>query len=176
MTVTRSSSASPDRPGAAASGRRPQPARRIRWGRIPGRLVLALCFALGALALGAVVIPFSVTTEDGAQLHCGPAVFESLMPADPAFDDTSENVRCAEPAKTRLLVSGGVLVAVVLVAAITERRTRRGSLRRDTQWLSSSSSRSPRRGPGRRAPDRARSRPEVGEGSADGQTLPAPRR
>ena len=153
----------PRNPGRAASRTEVSPAGdgaparrsrrgsgRIRWRRLPGRIILALCFALGALALGAVVIPFTTTTEGGTELRCGPAVFEVLMPTDPAFDDTPENVGCAEPARTRLLVAGGVLVGVVLVAAIAERRTRRGSVQRDTAWLSSSrSSAAGRRPPAR---------------------------
>lgn len=155
----RSDAARPSSRGARSS--RPGRSRRIRWGRIPGRVILAVCFALGALALGAAVIPFTSTTDDGVELHCGPAVFEALMPVDPAFDDTPENVGCAEPAKTRLMIAGGVLVGAVLVAGITERRTRRGSAQRDARWLASSSAKASRRREERRSPARSAAPPDA---------------
>lgn len=153
-----------DAPRRASDGGpsgRPGRSRRIRWGRIPGRVILAVCFVLGALALGAAVIPFTSTTDDGVELRCGPAVFEALMPADPVFDDTPENTGCAEPAKTRLVVAGGVLVGALLVAGITERRTRRGSVQRDARWLASSSAKASRRRQQRRPPARPAAAPDA---------------
>ena len=137
MTATSRSSSRTGRRRADATPEPPRSPGRFRWRRIPGRLILAACFLVGAVALGAAVLPFTTTNADGVELHCGPAVFEVLMPADPAFDDIPENVGCATPSKNRLIIAGGALAGAIVVAALTERRTRRGSAQRDTRWLSS---------------------------------------
>lgn len=165
----------PGRGSGGAPSARPGRSRRIRWGRIPGRVILAVCFVLGALALGAAVIPFTSTNDDGVELRCGPAVFEALMPADPVFDDTPENGGCAEPAKTRLLVAGGVLIGTLLVAGITERRTRRGSAQRDARWLASSSAKASRRRNERRPAARPSATPEAVERGPAPRSLPTSR-
>ena len=143
MTATSRSSSSSSRTTrpADAKGGTSRPSGRFRWRRIPGRLILAACFLVGAVALGAAVLPFTTTDADGVELHCGPAVFEVLMPADPAFDDIPENTGCAAPSKNRLIIAGGALAGALVVAALTERQTRRGSAQRDTRWLSSTAKR-----------------------------------
>ena len=99
------------------------------------------------------------------------------MPPDPSFDDVPENAGCAEPAKTRLLISGGVLLGAMVVAGITERRTRRGSLRRDTQWLSSSSAKASARRRAQGSASRPRSAaPEVDARSSSARSLPSTKR
>ena len=152
-------------------------ARRIRWGRIPGRLILAVCFVVGALALGVAVIPFSTTADDGTELRCGPAVFEALMPADPEFTEVPENAGCADPAIARLKIAGGVLVGALVIAGITERQTRRGSRQRDARWLASSPTRSSRRRRDRRdsSSPKDRTGKAVGPASRDDRSLPPAR-
>lgn len=153
-------------------------ARRIRWGRIPGRVILAICFAAGALALVLAVIPFTTTTDGGTELRCGPAVFEALMPADPEFDDVPENAGCADPAILRLKIAGGVLVGALVIAGITERQTRRGSVQRDARWLASSSTKASRRRRDRRASSRSTeptTKTAVGGAARDDRSLPPSR-
>ncbi len=136
--------AGPARPPASGGGRPPigsAPRRPIRWRRIPGRIVLVLCFLVGAGALVVAVVPFHAVTSDGVELACGPAVYEVLMPPDPAFDDTAENVACPAPAQNRLLIAGVALAGAIVVAMVTVRRTRGGSAERDTRWLASTSTR-----------------------------------
>ena len=108
------------------------------------------------------------------------------MPADPAFDDLPENAGCAAPSKRRLIIAGGALAGAVVVAAITERRTRRGSVARDTSWLGSTAkSRKVARARAKEVAP-AGDRPRVGAGSGgpeadlgpggSGGALPTPRR
>lgn len=167
------------RPGDRDRGSGPARRRRIRWGRIPGRIILAICFVAGAAALVVAVLPFTTTTDDGTELRCGPAVFEVLIPPDPVFDDVPENGGCEESAKSRLVIAGAVLVGALLVAAVTERQTRRGSVRRDARWLASSANRSARRRRDRRAAVGSGSprsdRAEVGPAPADDRSLPPSR-
>lgn len=179
MTETTSRRSRPSRSGRAPEAPRGagRPPGRFRWRRIPGRIILAACFLVGAAALGAAVLPFTTTDPDGIELRCGPAVFEVLMPPDPAFDDIAENAGCAAPATRRLLIAGGALTGAVLVAAITERRTRRGSVARDTRWLASTPK---SRRVARARPKEVASRgdgPGVGPGAGRSDTaLPTPRR
>lgn len=179
MTETTSRRSRPSRSGPGSEARRGtgRPPGRFRWRRIPGRIILAACFLVGAAALGAAVLPFTTTDAEGVELRCGPAVFEVLMPPDPAFDDVPENAGCAAPSTRRLLIAGGALAGAVLVAAITERRTRRGSVARDSRWLAGTAK--------SRKVARARSKsiaspgdqPGVGSGSGGADpALPTPRR
>jgi len=175
MTATSSRTS---RSGRRQNARRgaARPPGRFRWRRIPGRVILALCFVVGAVALGVAVLPFTTTNPEGVELRCGPAVFEVLMPADPAFDDIAENAGCATPAKDRLLIAGGALAGAVLVAAITERRTRRGSVQRDTRWLANTSrTRKVTRSRTRRTRAAAK-KPAVGPADDRAEALPMPRR
>lgn len=106
----------------------------MNWSRIPGRLVLLVAFLIGVAGFAFANYPFDTASDSGATLHCGPPLFEVIVPPDPNFD-VPENEACAGPAKLRLVVAGGAVLAAFAGAAAAELRARRSTHVTHVQWL-----------------------------------------
>ena len=107
----------------------------LQWRRMPSRAILLICFFVGVCALSLMVVPFSATTPNGAvALECGPPLFEVIAQPDPAFP-VAENGGCKTPAENRVAFGLAFVLASIVVATITHRRSRQSNVDRDTLWL-----------------------------------------
>lgn len=134
-----------ERPTRRRARRRTRTSGLRRWlRRVPGRTVLLIAFGFAIASVALAAYPYTVTSDAGTSLRCGPALFEVVVPPDPAFD-VPENTGCTRVAGQRLIVSGALLLVGILAAVITELRARHETRRHHGRWLEGPTRRPPRR-------------------------------